>query len=83
MQATLDIATAILAEAGLSYIGLGIHAPDTSLGLLAQQTQNAIETRPWLFYFPCVMIVVICLSINFIGDGLRDALDPRQTRQRR
>jgi peptide/nickel transport system permease protein len=83
VQATLDIATAILAEAGLSYIGLGIHAPDTSLGLLAQQTQNAIETRPWLFYFPCVMIVVICLSINFIGDGLRDALDPRQTRQRR
>jgi peptide/nickel transport system permease protein len=83
VQATLDIATAILAEAGLSYIGLGIHAPDTSLGLLAQQTQNAIETRPWLFYFPCAMIVVICLSINFIGDGLRDALDPRQTRQRR
>jgi ABC-type dipeptide/oligopeptide/nickel transport system permease subunit len=83
VQATLDIATAILAEAGLSYIGLGIHSPDTSLGLLAQQTQNAIETRPWLFYFPCVMIVVICLSINFIGDGLRDALDPRQTRQRR
>lgn len=83
VQATLDIAAAILAEAGLSYIGLGIHSPDTSLGLLAQQTQNAIETRPWLFYFPCVMIVVICLSINFIGDGLRDALDPRQTRQRR
>jgi ABC-type dipeptide/oligopeptide/nickel transport systems, permease components len=83
VQATLDIATAILAEAGLSYIGLGIHAPDTSLGVLAQQTQNAIETRPWLFYFPCAMIVVICLSINFIGDGLRDALDPRQTRQRR
>jgi ABC-type dipeptide/oligopeptide/nickel transport system permease subunit len=83
VQATLDIATAILAEAGLSFIGLGIHAPDTSLGVLAQQSQNAIETRPWLFYFPCVMIVVICLSINFIGDGLRDALDPRQTRQRR
>ena len=62
---------------------MGIHAPDTSLGLLAQQTQNAIETRPWLFYFPCVMIIVIWLSINFIGDGLRDALDPRQTRQRR
>ena len=83
VQATLDIATAILAEAGLSYLGLGIQPPDTSLGLLAQHTQGAIETRPWLFYFPCVMIVVICLSINFIGDGLRDALDPRQTRQRR
>src|SRR5215475_4976612 len=83
VQATLDIATAILAEAGLSFLGLGIHSPDTSLGVLAQQSQNAIQTRPWLFYFPCAMILVICLSINFIGDGLRDALDPRQTRQRR
>jgi peptide/nickel transport system permease protein len=83
VQATLDIATAILAEAGLSFLGLGIHSPDTSLGVLAQQSQNAIQTRPWLFYFPCAMILIICLSINFIGDGLRDALDPRQTRQRR
>ncbi|HEU0242072.1 MAG TPA: ABC transporter permease [Micromonosporaceae bacterium] len=83
VQATLDIAAAILAEAGLSFLGLGIHSPDTSLGVLAQQSQNAIQTRPWLFYFPCAMILVICLSINFIGDGLRDALDPRQTRQRR
>lgn len=83
VQATLDIAAAILAEAGLSFIGLGIRDPDTSLGRLAQTSQNAIETRPWLFYPPCVVIVLICLCINFIGDGLRDALDPRQTRQRR
>lgn len=83
VQATLDIAVAILAEAALSFIGLGIHSPDTSLGLLSQQSQNAITTRPWLFYFPSTMILVICLTINFIGDGLRDALDPRQTRQRR
>jgi ABC-type dipeptide/oligopeptide/nickel transport system permease subunit len=83
VQATLDIATAILAEAALSFIGLGIHAPDTSLGLLANQSINAMTTRPWLFYFPCSMILIICLAINFIGDGLRDALDPRQTRQRR
>jgi peptide/nickel transport system permease protein len=83
VQATLDVAAAILSEAGLSFIGLGIQPPDTSLGRLAQLAQGAIETRPWLFYSPCVMIVLICLCINFIGDGLRDALDPRQTRQRR
>ncbi len=83
VQATLDIAAAILAEAGLSFIGLGIQSPDTSLGRLAQVSQGAIETRPWLFYFPCTTIVLICLCINFIGDGMRDALDPRQTRQRR
>ncbi len=83
VQATLDVAAAILAEAGLSFIGLGIQPPDTSLGRLAQLAQGAIETRPWLFYSPCVMILLICLCINFIGDGLRDALDPRQTRQRR
>jgi peptide/nickel transport system permease protein len=83
VQATLDIAAAILSEAGLSFIGLGIQSPDTSLGRLAELSQGAIETRPWLFYAPCVMIVLICLCVNFIGDGLRDALDPRQTRQRR
>ena len=83
VQATLDIAGAILAEAGLSFIGLGIHDPDTSLGLLAFKAKGALTTRPWLFYWPGIVIVVICLAINFVGDGLRDALDPRQTRQRR
>jgi ABC-type dipeptide/oligopeptide/nickel transport system permease subunit len=83
VQATLDIAGAILAEAGLSFIGLGIQPPDTSLGLLTNQAREAVDTRPWLFYFPGAMIIVIALTINFIGDGLRDALDPRQTRQRR
>jgi ABC-type dipeptide/oligopeptide/nickel transport system permease subunit len=83
VQATLDIAGAILAEAGLSFIGLGIQSPDTSLGLLTNQAREAVDTRPWLFYFPGAMIIMIALTINFIGDGLRDALDPRQTRQRR
>jgi peptide/nickel transport system permease protein len=82
VQTTLTVAAAILAEAGLSFLGLGIQDPDTSLGLLANRAQNAIQTRPWLFYAPCAMILLICLSVNFIGDGLRDALDPRQTRQR-
>ncbi|MCY1222356.1 hypothetical protein D9M72_344460 [compost metagenome] len=53
-------------------------SPDTSLGLLISQNQEAFATRPWLFWFPGLFIVLICLSINFIGDGLRDAFDPRQ-----
>lgn len=83
VQATLDVALAILLEAALSFVGLGVQAPDTSLGVLANEARNAVDTRPWLFYFPGLMIIVIALSINFIGDGLRDAFDPRQTRQRR
>jgi len=83
VQATLDIAGAILSEAALSFVGLGIHSPDTSLGSLANDARDALGTRDWLFYFPGLMIIVIALCINFIGDGLRDALDPRQTRQRR
>jgi peptide/nickel transport system permease protein len=83
VQATLDIAAAILIEAALSFLGIGVQAPDTSLGVLANQARNAVDTRPWLFYFPGLMIILIALTINFIGDGLRDAFDPRQTRQRR
>jgi peptide/nickel transport system permease protein len=80
---TLAIALAILAEAGLSFLGFGIQPPDTSLGLLVDRARTAARTRPWLFYPPGFMIVAIALTINFIGDGLRDALDPRQTTMRR
>lgn len=83
VNATLLVATGILAETGLSYLGFGVRAPDTSLGLLISDNQSAVTTRPWLFYFPGVFIILIALTINFVGDGLRDALDPRQTRQRR
>jgi peptide/nickel transport system permease protein len=59
VQATLDIAAAILAETGLSILGLGIHSPDTSLGLPgAPVAKNAVQTRP-LFHFPCAMILII------------------------
>jgi peptide/nickel transport system permease protein len=77
VQITLNIAAAILAESALSFLGLGVQAPDTSLGLLVNEARNAVETRPWLFYWPGVMIILIALSISFIGDGLRDAFDPR------
>jgi peptide/nickel transport system permease protein len=80
---TLVIAVAILAEASLSFLGLGIPPPDVSLGFLINQSRTAIFVRPWLFYIPGVVIILIVLAINFIGDGLRDALDPRQSQARR
>ncbi|MDN5631422.1 ABC transporter permease [Glutamicibacter protophormiae] len=75
---TLLMSSAILLETALSYLGLGIQAPDWSLGRLISENQTAFATRPWLFWWPGVFIVAIALTINFIGDGLRDAFDPRQ-----
>jgi peptide/nickel transport system permease protein len=83
VNATLLIATGILGETALSFVGFGVQSPDTSLGLLVTGAQNAVNTRPWLFYFPGIFIILVALTMNFVGDGLRDALDPRQTRQRR
>jgi peptide/nickel transport system permease protein len=78
VSATLTMAAAILIETTLSYLGLGVRVPDTSLGLLVSEGQTAAQTRPWLFYFPGLFIIVIALCVNFIGDGLRDAFDPKQ-----
>jgi glutathione transport system permease protein len=83
VAATIVAALAIVTEAALSFIGLGIQPPDTSLGLLVNTGLSAMRTRPWLFYPPGLMILLVALVINFIGDGLRDALDPRQTMVRR
>ncbi|MBB6121850.1 ABC transporter permease [Nocardiopsis algeriensis] len=83
VAATLLIAVAILLEAGMSFLQFGIQPPDISLGQMINDARTAAATRPWLFYPPGVLLVVICLTINFIGDGLRDALDPRQTMVRR
>lgn len=83
VSATLVMAIAVLAEAALSFLGLGIQPPDTSLGQQVSQALTAMSTRPWLFYPPGIMVLIIGLTINFIGDGLRDALDPRQTMVRR
>ncbi|RIQ21226.1 ABC transporter permease [Jiangella rhizosphaerae] len=82
VAATLAIAAAILLEAALSFLGFGVQDPDTSLGKLISTYQTAFSTRPWLFWFPGVFIIAIALSVNFIGDGLRDAFDPRQNRVR-
>jgi glutathione transport system permease protein len=83
VNATLLVAAGVLSETALSFFGFGIQAPDTSLGLLVSAGEIAVLTRPWLFYFPGLFIIVFALTVNFIGDGLRDALDPHQTRQRR
>jgi peptide/nickel transport system permease protein len=57
-----------------------VQFPDVSLGSVIGQYQTAFQTRPWLFFWPAAFIVIISLTINFIGDGLRDAFDPRQKR---
>lgn len=82
VNATILVAVGILAETALSFLGFGVRAPDISLGLLINTAEGAVRTRPWLFYFPGIFIILIALCINFIGDGLRDAFDPRQTRVR-
>ena len=82
VSATLTISSAILLESALSFLGLGVKAPDTSLGALIEVYRQAMTTRPQLFWWPGSFIVVISLSINFIGDGLRDAFDPRQKRMK-
>lgn len=83
VSATILVAVGILAETALSFLGFGVQRPDSSLGLLIQDASGAVNTRPWLFYFPGLFIILIALCINFIGDGLRDAFDPKQTRARR
>jgi peptide/nickel transport system permease protein len=82
VNATLTVAQAVLQEAALSFIGLGVHIPDTSLGLILQEVYTQVLLRPWLFWAPFLVIVLISLTINFIGDGMRDAFDPKQKKVR-
>lgn len=81
VNATLLMAAAILLESALSYLGFGVQSPDTSLGKIVSDNQAAFSTRPWLFWWPGVFIIMIALCVNFIGDGLRDAFDPRQKKK--
>ncbi|MCC3294769.1 ABC transporter permease [Arthrobacter sp. zg-Y411] len=82
VSATLAISGAILLETALGFLGLGVQEPDTSLGKLINENRSAMTVRPWVFLWPGVFIVAIALTVNFIGDGLRDAFDPRQTRNK-
>jgi peptide/nickel transport system permease protein len=81
VNGTLAVATAILTESALSFLGLGITPPTPSLGVLVNDGQ-ANPNQWWLTIFPGLTIVLIVLCINFVGDGLRDALDPTQQRVR-
>lgn len=81
VNASFTVAAVILLESTLSYLGMGVQAPEVSLGMLVSQGEVAINTRPHLFWVPGVFIVIIVLCVNFIGDGLRDAFDPHQQRK--
>ncbi len=80
VSTTLLMGGGILTEAALSFVGFGIQLPNISLGSLVNDYDNAFHARPWLFVFPGLFIILIVLSLQFIGDGLRDAFDPRQKR---
>lgn len=80
VSTTLLMSAAVLLETALSFLGFGVLPPEISLGQLIENYQQSFSTRPWLFWWPGLFIVVLALSVNFIGDGLRDAFDPRQKR---
>ena len=80
VQGTIQMSLGILAEAGLSYIGLGTQPPETSLGLMLNDAQGVFLIHPWLTLAPGLTIVLIVIGLNLAGDGLRDAVDPRLRR---
>jgi len=77
VQATLSIATAIIAEATLSFLGLGQQPPAPSWGSMLNAAQRFLVNAPWMAIWPGLAIFMAVISFNLVGDGLRDALDPR------
>jgi peptide/nickel transport system permease protein len=77
VSATLGVAAAVLNEAYVSFLGVGVQAPTATWGNMLDQAYHHLETEPWMWIFPGLFILLTVLSINFLGDGLRDALDPR------
>ena len=80
IDATLNVSGAILAETSLAYFGFGVQPPDTSLGTLLGDGARQLNSFPWLFAAPAAVIVLLILSVNAVGDGLRDAFDPTTRR---
>ena len=78
VQATLAIAAAVIAEASLSFLGLGQQPPAPSWGSMLNSAKNYVDSAPWMAIWPGLAIFLLVLSFNLLGDGLRDALDPRQ-----
>ncbi len=77
VSATLLVASAILAEAYVSFLGVGVQPPTPTWGNMLDQAYRHLEREPWMWFFPGMLILLTVLGINFVGDGLRDALDPR------
>jgi peptide/nickel transport system permease protein len=80
VAATLNIANAVLAESYISYLGYGIQPPEASWGNMLNNAQSYFTNAPWIALFPGILITLTVASFNFVGDGLRDALDPRTKR---
>jgi peptide/nickel transport system permease protein len=78
VQATLTIATAIIAEAALSFLGLGQQPPAPSWGSMLNTAKNFLSQAPWMAIWPGAGIFLVVMGFNLLGDGLRDALDPRE-----
>ena len=78
VQATLTVATAIIAEASLSFLGLGQQPPAPSWGSMLNVAKNFLTQAPWMAMFPGIAIFLVVIGFNLLGDGLRDALDPRE-----
>ena len=78
VAATLSVGSAILVESTLSYLGYGVQPPTPSWGNMLQNAQSEMYAAPWLAIFPGAFILLTIISVNFVGDGLRDALDPQQ-----
>ena len=77
---TLTVAAAILLESALSFLGLGIQPPTPTWGNMLAGSKGYVQTAPWLVWFPGLLILITVLCVNFLGDGLRDALDPTSNR---
>jgi len=77
VSGTLGVAAAILNEAYVSFLGVGVQAPTATWGNMLDQAYHHLESEPWMWIFPGLFILLTVLSINFLGDGLRDALDPK------
>jgi peptide/nickel transport system permease protein len=78
VAATLRVAQAILIESALSFLGLGVQPPNASWGSMLQKGLVRLLDAPWMVWFPGILISITVLAFNFVGDGLRDALDPKQ-----
>jgi peptide/nickel transport system permease protein len=78
VAATLGIGNTIILEAGLSFLGLGVRPPTSSWGIMVATGRSYLSDAWWIATFPGLAIVLVVLAFNLVGDGLRDALDPRQ-----